>query len=219
MMDEQKQTPQEETQLQQEETPELPEAPEFDLDDIIKEFSDDTAPIAEKTPEQILSEVAREVGAPLPTEEPETPEEEPEAEADVPEQSEAPAADATIRFEAITNVTGNVRNAQRIEDEEEEDVPAAPSPAEKTEPYSEQWEPEYEQPIAEYIPPNPIPFHPRSRLRELKKKLVEGPERMYYTLSEKGVGKLQLTMLGCLLVVLSSAAATVSVSAPTRHSR
>ena len=59
------------------------------------------------------------------------------------------------------------------------------------EPFSGSWEPEYEQPMGEYVPPQPIAFNPRSRFRELKKKLVEGPEKRYYQLMEKGVGREQ----------------------------
>ena len=52
-------------------------------------------------------------------------------------------------------------------------------------------------------------FQPRQRLRELKRKLIAGPERRYYELAEQGVGKLQLAMLVCLLVVAASAASAV----------
>ena len=47
----------------------------------------------------------------------------------------------------------------------------------------------------EFTAPAPIVFTPRSRLRELKKKLVAGPEKRYYELSEQGLGKLQLAIL------------------------
>lgn len=171
---------------------------EFSLEDILKEFGDENEQIVEKTPEEILNAVEREVlGEPFPVVE-----EEPEQ-----EETQAPAVSAqTVRFEKITDVRGTVRNAQPIADEEEEQVPVQ-AEQEGTEPFSDQWEPEYEQPIAEYIPPNPIPFKPRSRLREIKKKLVDGPEKMYYALAEKGVGKLQLAILVCAVVVLLSAAA------------
>ncbi len=85
------------------------------------------------------------------------------------------------------------------------EVPRKP----KAEPYAEGWEPEYEMPMGEYIPPEPIVFRPKSRLGELKRKLVEGPERRYYELSERGVGKLQLAMFLQLLVVALAAATTV----------
>lgn len=55
----------------------------------------------------------------------------------------------------------------------------------------------------------PLIFLPKQRLRELKRKLVAGPERRYYELAEQGVGKLQLAMLVCLLVIGASAASAV----------
>lgn len=168
---------------------------EFDLEDIIREFSDD--PVMEKTPEPEAQEA------------PDREEEEDPAEG-VTEQTQAvpiPVTDATIRFDVIGDLHGQVRNAQPIADEEEQEAVAPQE--EKTEPYSEQWEPEYEQPIAEYVPPRPIAFPRRSRLMELKRKLVSGPEKQYYALVEKGLGKLQLAIMLCALLALVSAAGTV----------
>lgn len=91
----------------------------------------------------------------------------------------------------------------------DDDVPVFVPPTEpETEPYSEEWEPEYEQPIGEYVPPEPIVFRPKSRLRELKKQLIAGPEKRYYELTELGLGKLQLAILGCGLVAVVSAVTT-----------
>ncbi len=81
-------------------------------------------------------------------------------------------------------------------------------PQETVEPFSEEWEPEYEQPMGRYVPMEPIPFRPRSRLHELKKKLVEGPERRYYELSEQGVGKLQIAIFLNLIVAILAAGST-----------
>lgn len=92
--------------------------------------------------------------------------------------------------------------------EDEEPLPVY-SQEPKVEPYSEEWEPEYEQPIGEYTPQEPIVFRPKSRLRELKRKLVAGPEKRYYELSELGLGKLQLAIICNLLVALLSAGTTV----------
>lgn len=89
--------------------------------------------------------------------------------------------------------------------EQEPEEPAFIPPEEpKTEPYSAQWEPEYEQPMGEYVPPEPIVFRPRSRLQELKKKLIAGPEKRYYELTELGLGKLQMAILACGFVALLS---------------
>lgn len=55
-----------------------------------------------------------------------------------------------------------------------------------------------------------IIYNPRTRLRELKKKLVAGPEKRYYELSEVSVAKLQTAiLLNLALVVLCAIATTL----------
>lgn len=166
---------------------------EFTLEDIMKEFGSQP----EEEP-QAVEEVSEST---------EVPATEIEAEAETEEEQPAVVTDATIRLDAIPDTKGTVRNAEHIDDEDE--VPELPAEEEKTEPYSTEWEPEYEQPIAEYVPPRPILFHPKSRLRELKRQLVAGPEKLYYNLSEQGLGKLQLAILVNILVVLISALVTI----------
>ena len=62
----------------------------------------------------------------------------------------------------------------------------------------------------DFIPPPPIVFTPRARLRELKKQLVAGPEKRYYELSEIGVGRLQIALLlNLVIVALCGAVATM----------
>lgn len=80
---------------------------------------------------------------------------------------------------------------------------------EGAEPFSAGWEPQYDQPIGEYVPPEPILFRPRSRLAELKRKLMEGPEQRYYALSEKGLGKLQIALFVSMLIVVLAVASIV----------
>ena len=58
-------------------------------------------------------------------------------------------------------------------------------------------------------PPAPIVFKPKSRLREMKRKLVAGPERRYYELAEIGVGKIQMAMFLCLVVIIVSGGAAL----------
>ena len=130
-------------------------------------------------------------------------------------QHEQENADATIRFTAVDeekpveDIDGATVRFTPVGDEETAEEPVfVPQPEEKVEPYSEEWEPEYEQPIGEYIPPEPIVFRPKSRLQELKRKLVNGPEKRYYELSEKGVGKLQVVIFLSLIVAVLSVGAT-----------
>ncbi len=175
------------------------ELQEFDLEDILKEFGD---PDQQPEPEETTSEgPGWEDGATIHWD---------AAALDAPAEpaEEAPPAgitEQTIRLDLGDFPKGQVNDAAPLEEEE----PEEPAPEqEQEEAFSSSWEPEYEQPIAEYIPPQPIIFHPRSRLQELKRKLVAGPEKRYYELSEKGLGKLQIAIFLSLLVVLISAIAT-----------
>ena len=58
----------------------------------------------------------------------------------------------------------------------------------------------------DFIPPPPIVFTPRSRLKELKKDLVEGPEKRYYALSEIGLGRVQVAALATAVITVLCAA-------------
>lgn len=53
----------------------------------------------------------------------------------------------------------------------------------------------------------PIPLSRSEKLRALKRKLVAGPEKQYYVLSEMGVGKLQLGILLNVIILLLCGAA------------
>lgn len=181
------------------------ELQEFTLEDILKEFGEGSDEREESSQEQ--TELQQEQDQQEPVQE-----ESVQATTDtvrfapVEETSQdSGVTDATIRLEVIPDVKGKVNNAQIIEDEDEQENIVQ---EESTEPYSEQWEPDYEQPIGEYVPARPVLIHPRSRFRELKRKLVAGPEKLYYAMSEKGLGKLQAAIFFSVLVVLVSAVAT-----------
>ena len=107
------------------------------------------------------------------------------------------ATEQTVRF---TPVGGDA--------ELPEEPPVTIAPEDRVEPYSEQWEPDYEEPINDYVPQEPIVFRPKARLHELKKKLIEGPEKRYYELLEQGLGKLQVAIFLNLLVVLLAVGST-----------
>ena len=107
-------------------------------------------------------------------------------------QKKTAVTDETIPFKPVSDETIAFKP---VGGEAEPEEPVFIPPEEpKTEPYSKEWEPEYEKPMGEYIPPEPIVFRPRSRLRELKKKLIAGPEKRYYELVELGLGKLQMAI-------------------------
>ena len=185
------------------------EVQEFSLEDIMKEFGSDPRDTADQetdTEEAAAEEAETEIA--VQTEE--TDEEDPMdgATRALPDLSQVVPAEKsqvtsdTIRLDTIQGEqlqSGQVNNALPLEEEEPETV----------DPFTASWEPEYDQPMGEYVPPQPIVFPSRSRLRELKRKLVEGPEKQYYSLLEKGVGKLQAAIFFSLLVVLLSAGSTI----------
>jgi hypothetical protein len=130
---------------------------------------------------------------------------------DAPQEENIPIPEETVRFQPISEQTVRfqpVRDEtvrfQPVGDEDVREYRPQNQPEEENEPFSKEWEPEYEQPIGEYVPLQPIVFRPKNRLRELKRKLVEGPERRYYELEEVGVGKLQAAIFLSILVLLAA---------------
>ena len=124
--------------------------------------------------------------------------------------AEEPASDATIRMDTLPSqsseetirmdgldipASGDGSMEELLSDPtirmdlSEEDLPQAESQAAE------------ESAVPEEMPR--IIYNPRTRLRELKRKLVAGPEKRYYELSEAGVGRLQAAIgLNLILVVL-----------------
>ncbi len=156
----------------------------FDLEDILREFGKPGSPEPKPEPEPVEEEVTGD----------------------------------TIRLDQISKAVCAVQPTDLDEtvtfvpvpEEEEPSEEAAPAPVEEeVEPFSEGWEPEYEEPMGDYPAPEPIPFRRKSRLRELREKLVSGPERIYYSLNGSGVGKLQLSMLLCFAIFALCAGTTV----------
>ncbi len=121
----------------------------------------------------------------------------------------------TVRLEDLSKVQPPVQDLEDtrafkpIGGDDEDPTITLPQLDPQPEPFSGSWEPQYDEPMGEYIPPQPIVFRPKSRLRELKRKLIAGPEKRYYELTEQGTGKLQAAIFLSLLVVVISAGATV----------
>ncbi len=102
-------------------------------------------------------------------------------------EAEAPVSGETVRLESL------------------EDLPAQELPVEEEAP--EEAPKEDYQLTAEQIPaPRPILF--RSRLGDLKRKLVSGPEKRYYDLAEIGLGRVQIAIFLSLLIVALCAGGT-----------
>ena len=187
------------------------EEEDFSLDDILKEFGKPRDPDEEEVTEVLSESLQEELSEETAEEEipemefsEELSEEEPALEMDM----EAALSGDTVRLDSPELLKGIVHDAQPIDDEDEQEtvVPVQ----EETPAFTEGWEPEYEQPMGEYVPPQPIAFPTRAESREMKRKLVIGPEKKYYELTERGLGKLQLGMFFCLLVVILSAVSTVA---------
>ena len=177
---------------------------DFDLEDILKEFGDhpEEEPVSDST------------GAM------------PELRFDDPETEEEPAASAEAEAEPAEPLESEVPAEEPVEqplsdtlDFGPEQTPEAPEATDeptivvdlseelpKEDPKPAVAEPAFE--VEEEFIPAPIVFTPRSRLKELKKQLVAGPERRYYELSEMGIGKLQAALLVNVLVVLICAGVT-----------
>ena len=141
-----------------------------------------------------------------------------EALEEIREETEKVVSD-TVRLDTAEILKGVAQNAQQINDEEEAaldgdtvrlDAEALEKAAKEAAAFAENWEPEYEQPMGEYVPPRPIVFPTRAESREMKRKLVVGPEKKYYELTEKGLGGVQIAMLVTLVIVLLSAASTIA---------
>ena len=164
---------------------------ELNLEDIMKEFSPDPESYEQKPQEGSEQE---EDSVSLPDLQSSRPEK------SVPEdtirldairravEQAMPVGDDTVAFPAV-----------RIEEEPEEE----PAAAEIEE------EPDYDETVQAYNTSRPLRLRTGSRLKELRSKLVSGPERRYYELTEIGVGKLQGSIILNLLIVLLTAAALV----------
>ena len=171
---------------------------EFELDDILKEFG---GGMTEESEELISQETLEEVFAAEPAKETASNTEIPsdtirleriaDARSKAPEDEPAEEEQTEAAVEAQPEVTDDETKAIPVEEVQEE--VAEPAPVE-------------EKPLQEVKPP--IVYDPRARIRELKRKLVAGPEKRYYDLMEIGVGKLQLAILVNLLIVGLCIAAT-----------
>ena len=147
------------------------ESQEFDLDDILREFHDDSDEDVKDTASEEELDVdvllVEEVSSPAP-EQPEAPET-----AEAPEETPDPVSDdATVRFDPAEALPQEATEAAPSDDTKAIDDliaealaggnSAAPAPEANEQPQTP-----------------PIPFDPHQRLRELKRKLVAGPEKRY----------------------------------------
>ena len=199
---------------------------EFSLEDILNEFRDpeeESAPAPEAPPAQTIPEAPEASSAPeapaAPEEAalPEMPEEAealPEEPSDTPLPEEpavdgedtppAEDTDPTTRLDTLSGFEEDLspcpdENADTLADIEAEFQPEAEEAAA---------EPQEEAP---HRPP--IPFPGNEQLRDLKRKLIAGPEKRFYELSEIGVTNLQVGIFLNILVFILCAATTIMYAA------
>lgn len=167
-----------------------PQEPSLDVDDIMKEFS---APDWE----EIVKEFSPEI---------------------LDEKPTAPPAGDTIRLDSIQESLRRQPPAEAAQPETAaEEAPAQP-PVDNmatqripvVEPFSENWEPEYEEPMGAYTPKEPIRFQSRDQARLMREKLVLGPEKRYYELIKAGMSSLRISAALLFLLFLAAAGITLA---------
>ena len=200
--------------------------PDFTLEDIMAEFGSEhpeteesrelpEAEAPENPPEQPAGEAPAAEAPPEDASEAPVP----PAEADAPEQPEASAVeDDTIRLDDLSQIPApkwlNASGAEPVDEEDDRATRVIPTLEEQEALLQEQsaeeapaQAPETFRMHTENIPTaQPIPF--RSRLSELKRKLVAGPEKRYYDLTEMGLVRVQIALFLNLLVVVLCAGGT-----------
>ncbi len=194
-----------------------PELDGLDLEEIMKEFAgeeEQQAPAAPVQPED-AAEAPQEAADPGEvTEDPDKPHRRTKLLGKHHRESgnEATQAIPTVAIAAPVDEPedkGKTRRLPKILGKHShEDAAPAPQASDETQKIPEPVQPEQEPQEPEYVPYKPIHFQPKDRLRSLKRKLVAGPEKRYYELSEVGVGKLQIAILFALLVFVLSAVVT-----------
>ena len=195
---------------------------DFDLEDILKEFGDHPepeAPALPEEPEPALPEQMPELRFDAEPEEASDSDTLPETDLQLttlaPALSEA-SAESDLDFQSVLSDETQTFVPVQQPDEPAFDDAQSPELTADTEELTEACAPQPVQPpvaepafeVEEEFIPSPIVFTPRSRLKELKKQLVAGPERRYYELSEMGTGRLQAALLLNALVVLICAGVT-----------
>ena len=187
---------------------ELDQNEEFDLDSILNEFhsQEDGEPDAPDL-ETILEDLSPKEEVPEESADPEEvlpqPEEaDPEAAADSAETpSEDESTPEEVPEETAPAEEASEESAPAEEAEVEDETPSEAVPEDAAEKASEESEAETAE-SPEEAPSQPhLHYDPQADLRELKRKLVAGPEKRYYHLTELGVGKLQLAILVNLILV------------------
>ena len=170
----------------------------FDLEDILREFGEASSePVPEETPAEDLPPEETPPDVPGGDTEDDFPALLPELEEPAAEEPEEPAAE-----NAMPELT--LDTPEQLPETPDEDVPAEDA---ASEPEKAPEDTRTDKPgSAETSGGRPIAF--RSRLSELKRQLVAGPEKRYYDLTEIGLLKVHTAIFFSFLVVVLCAGGT-----------
>ena len=179
---------------------------DFNLEDILREFSDNPDEIVALEETGNVTETVAQVMAQTEAIE--------QAMEEAARAEEAAAEAARLAAEEAARLAAE--EAARASEEAAAAAAAAEIP-EPQEPKSAEAEPETQEPEEEVFIPNQaeeapkkphLVLRPRTRLQELKKQIVAGPEKRYYELTEIGLVRVQLAMLANFFIVLLCVGAT-----------
>ena len=203
---------------------ELHQETETDLDSILSEFQDSPGESTEDNSEESISALLENLNLADPpadkdlSETDQDPVSDPDTE--VPEEEIPGDASAEI-YTPEDDMTEEGTPEEESGDSQAEVLNQASEESEEL-PEEEDQESEFipdqvfqEEEIAEMgeeeaPPAKPISYDPQAGIRELKHKLVSGPEKRYYDLTELGVGRLQLAILiNVILVALCTVGAVL----------
>jgi len=180
---------------------------DFNLEDILREFSDNPDEIVALEDEGNVTETVAQVMAQTEAIE-NAMAEAARAEAEAAEAARLAAQEAA-RAEEEARLAAEAAEAAQAEEaaqEEPEEIPVSEEAEEvPAGPAEEVFIPAQ---AGEAPKKPPLVLRPRTRLQELKKQIVAGPEKRYYELTEIGLGRVQLAMLANFFIVLLCIGAT-----------
>ena len=181
---------------------ELHQDEEFDLDSILTEFQDgdQEAPAEDSEKEEAALLEDFHLGAESEESEPDFQEADGASEEETPEEavSEEEAPEELPAEEVLSDEEPSEEVPEEPEDLTEEDQGAEFTPDEV---FQEEEIEEMAADEEEEAPAQPIYYDPQANIRQLKHKLVSGPEKRYYDLTELGVGRLQMAVLVNIVLV------------------
>lgn len=203
---------------------------QFDLEDIIREFSQKD-PDTERLLREYFPETPRVQLPAMPVEEPTVPLDLPEKTEPVPQDTAVftPISKAAaepepdllpqLTVEPETKPQPSLMEApeempawspeteEEAEDEPEE-MPPLEEP-EEAEPFSDAWQPQYDEPIGHYESQEPIPFPQKNRTKLLREKLVAGPEKRFHDLTAAGVTGMRVGIFLQILLLVGALTSTI----------